>query len=190
VDAGDGVAVGRHVVQLAPDQRASGAGPVDHDHLLLVLGGEHLRLQARGEVGLPARGEGNDVLDRLVGKRERAARARDGGEHCGEARGEASRTMDFHDGSSSELRVILALDCHGHQQSGRTRNTPCAVPPSMPFFCASLKYAPSMTFFGSGSPIGKGASDPSMMRSGAAFFARYSSESASNTQESKYMASK
>src|SRR5258708_2260059 len=44
----------------------------------------------------------------------------------------------------------------GHQQSARTRNTPCAVPPSMPFFWASLKYAPSMTFLGSGSPIGKG----------------------------------
>src|SRR5439155_16966382 len=78
----------------------------------------------------------------------------------------------------------------GHQQSARTRNTVCAVSPSMPFFCAALKYVPSTTFLGSGSPIGNGWSEPSMTRAGLAFFARYSSVSESNTQESKYIASK
>src|SRR4029077_19498419 len=76
------------------------------------------------------------------------------------------------------------------QESERTRNTLCAVSPKIPFFSASLKYAPSRAFLGSGSPIGKGWSEPSMTRPGPAFLARYSSVSASNTQESKYIASK
>src|SRR5204863_6484290 len=78
----------------------------------------------------------------------------------------------------------------GHQQSGRTRNTPCAVSPRILSFSASFKVAPSTTFLGSGSPMGKGWSDPSIIFSAPAFFTRYSSESASNTQESKYIASK
>jgi aminocarboxymuconate-semialdehyde decarboxylase len=77
-----------------------------------------------------------------------------------------------------------------HRQSGRKRNTRCAVAPRIFARSPSEKRAACTTLVGSGSPIGNGASEPSITRSALAFFARYSSESASNTHESKYMASK
>ena len=57
----------------------------------------------------------------------------------------------------------------GHPQSGRRRNTPCAVSPRMAVRCAALKAAACTTRVGAGSPIGNGMSEPSMMRSGADF---------------------
>jgi hypothetical protein len=66
VHADHRVAVARHAVHLRPDERAAGAGLVDDDHLLSVLRLEHLRLEARGNVGFARRGERDDVLDRLV----------------------------------------------------------------------------------------------------------------------------
>src|SRR3972149_8722735 len=86
----------------------------------------------------------------------------------------------------SEMSHDQPLD----QQSARTRNTLCAVLPSMSLFCASVKFPFVMTFLGSGSPMGNGASEPSITRRAPAFWARYSSESTSNTHESKYIVAK
>ena len=67
VGAHHGVAVARHAVELRPAGRAAGAGLVLDRQALAGELLEHRLLQACRDVGLAARAERDDVVDRLVG---------------------------------------------------------------------------------------------------------------------------
>jgi hypothetical protein len=75
-----GVAVGRRLHDVEPADAAAGAGLVVDDDRLAELLGELLADDAGDDVARPARGEGDDDADRLLGVRgERGPGERGGG---------------------------------------------------------------------------------------------------------------